>query len=186
VTIGYEKNTQKRDGQADKENHDARSPSESLGSYLRGKRMSRNITLEEVSDSTGISITILQALENEDREELPAEVYIKAFYKKYAQYLNVDYEEAQAKYQQKVQSVRKSGQPANFNTVITIKGQEENLVVEILRRLFLPLIILVLGVLIYWFYKNYLTSYNPLGFYQENLLPAVFSCFPDSLSYFLT
>jgi cytoskeletal protein RodZ len=185
VTIGYEKNTQKRDGQADKENHDARSPSESLGSYLRGKRMSRNITLEEVSDSTGISITILQALENEDREELPAEVYIKAFYKKYAQYLEVDYEEVQTKYQQKVQSIRKSERTANFNTVITLKGHEENLVVEALRRLFLPLIIVVLGVLIYWFYKNYLASYNPLGFYQENF-PAVFSCFPDFSSYFLT
>jgi cytoskeleton protein RodZ len=147
--------------------------------------MSRNITLEEVSESTGISITILHALENEDREELPAEVYIKAFYQKYAQYLDVDHEEIQAKYQQKAQSIRKSGPTSNFNTVITLKGHEENLVVEILRRLFLPLIILVLGVLIYWFYKNYLASYNPLGFYQENF-PAVFSCFPCCSSYFLT
>ena len=167
----------KKNGQADKASlEDLSGSPETLGSYLRTKRMSRNIALEEVSESTGISTTILQALENEDRDELPAEVYIKAFYKKYAQYLDADLEEIQAKYQQKTQSLKKSGHTSGFNTVITIKGQEENFFIETLRRLILPLIIIVSGILIYWIYKNYLTSYNPFGFLQQHL-PAVFSHF---------
>ncbi|KPJ99787.1 MAG: hypothetical protein AMJ60_03740 [Desulfobacterales bacterium SG8_35] len=136
--------------------------------------MSRGIALEEVSDSTGISAAVLQALENEDREQLPAEVYVKAFYKKYAEYLGVDFEEIQVKYQQQTKSLKKTGQSSNFSTVITLKGQEENLLTEILRRLFLPLAILILGVLLYWIYKNYLTPFNPLGFYQKHL-PSVCS-----------
>ncbi len=164
----------KKNEQVEKADHDARSgSSETLGSLLRHKRMGRNITLEEVSATTGISTKILQALENENRDELPAEVYIKAFYKKYAQNLDVDVEEIEARYQQKSQSLEKSGQTSNFNTVITIKGQEESLLAEILRRLLLPLIIIVSGVLIYWVYKNYLVSFNPFGFLQEYLSEVV-------------
>jgi len=164
----------KKNEQVEKADHDIRSSlSETLGSLLRHKRMGRNITLEEVSVTTGISTKILQALENENRDELPAEVYIKAFYKKYAQYLDVDAEEIEAKYQQKSQSLKKSGQTSNFNTVITIKGQEESFLAEILRRLLLPLIIIVSGVFMYWVYKNYLVSFNPFGFLQEYLSEVV-------------
>jgi cytoskeletal protein RodZ len=46
---------------------------------LRNRRLSGNITLEEVSGSTGITTAILQTLEVEDREGLLAEVYINAF-----------------------------------------------------------------------------------------------------------
>ena len=125
--------------------------------------MGRDIALEEVSESTGITTSVLQALENGDREKLPAEVYIKAFYKKYAEYLGLDTEEIQVKIQQPAQDLKKAGSRSDFSTVITLKGQEENLFVAILRRLFLPIIILLLGVLFYWLYKNYLTPYNPLG-----------------------
>ena len=167
----------KKNGQADKASHeDLSGSSETLGSYLRNKRMSRNIALEEVSDSTGISTTILQALENEDRDELPAEVYIKAFYKKYAQYLDADPEEIQAKYQQKAGNLKKSGRTSGFNTVITIKGQEENFFIETLRRLLLPLIIIVSVILVYWIYKNYLTSYNPFGFLRQHVPAFVSYC----------
>jgi len=125
--------------------------------------MGRDIALEEVSESTGISTSVLEALENGDREKLPAEVYIKAFYKKYAEYLGLDPEEIHVKIQQPAQNLKKAGSRADFSTVITLKGQEENLFVAILRRLFLPITILVLGVLFYWIYKNYLAPYNPIG-----------------------
>ena len=90
---------QKSNESIEKGNYDARlNFSETLGSYLRNRRLSRNINLDEVSGSTGITTAILQALEDKDREELPAEVYINAFYKKYAQYLEADSEEIKVKY----------------------------------------------------------------------------------------
>jgi cytoskeletal protein RodZ len=178
VGIGSEKQVKKNSGQGDKKNHDARSASAgTIGAYLREKRMSRDIDREEVSAATGISTMVLQALENDDRDNLPAEVYIKAFYKKYAEYLDLDFEEVQAKYQQQAQSLKKVRRRFDFSTVITLKGQGGNIFTETLRRLFLPIAVLFLGILFYLIYKNYLAPYNPLGFYPEQ-----FPAFCSSLS----
>jgi len=158
----------KRNGPGNMKNPQARlDASVTIGAYLRDKRLGRNVSLEEVSAATGITSPVLQALENEEREKLPAEVYIKAFYKKYAEYLGLDSAEIQAKYQQQAGVMKKPRSRAHLSTVITLKGQEENIFGEILRRLFLPLAILGLGVLLYWLYKNYLSPFNPLGIYRE-------------------
>ncbi len=167
-------------------NPDARlSSSETIGAYLRDKRLSRNISLEEVAGATGITSTVLQALEKEEWDQLPAEVYVKGFYKKYAEYLGMDSSDIQAKYQQQTQGLKKIRSRAHFNTVITLKGQEENDFAGILRRAILPLAIVIIGALLYWIYKNYLSVYNPLGFYPQHypsvssvLLthPSVFFC----------
>jgi cytoskeletal protein RodZ len=151
------------------EMHDARFDSaEKIGAYLQEKRLSRDIGLDEVSAATGISTAVLLALENGEREKLPAEVYIRAFYKKYAAYLGIDTDEISAQYQQKKQSPKKGGNNFDFNPVVTLKGREENPFVETLRRLFLPLAIFILGIVVYLLYKNYLAPYNPLGFCREN------------------
>lgn len=143
--------------------------------------MSRDIGPEEVSAATGISSTVLHALENDDREQLPAEVYIKGFYKKYAEYLGLDFEDLQAKYQQQAKSLKKTGRRFDFSTVITLRGQGEKIFTETFRRLFLLLIILVLGCLLYWIYKNYLAPYNSLGFYLDQF-PAFYSLLSSNAS----
>ena len=173
--IGAEKQLGKRSGHGDKKNHDARKDSaRTIGTYLRDKRMNRDIGLEEVSAATGISSTVLRALENDDRDKLPAEVYVKAFYRKYAEYLDVDFEELQAKYQQQAQNLKKTRRRFDFSTVITLRGQGGNIVTETLRRLLLPIVILLFGFLLYWIYNNYLAPNNPLGFYLEQI-PAFYS-----------
>ena len=131
---------QKTNGPGDKKNQGARPGcAGSIGAYMRDKRISRDIGTEEVSAATGISTTVLQALENDDRENLPAEVYIKAFYKKYAEYLGLDFAEVQAKYQQQAQSLKKTRRRFDFNTVVTLKGHGGSIFTETLRRLFLPM-----------------------------------------------
>lgn len=173
--IGAEKQFEKRSGHGDKKNNDARNDSaRTIGTYLRDKRMNRDIGLEEVSAATGISSTVLRALENDDRDKLPAEVYVKAFYRKYAEYLDVDFEELQAKYQQQAQNLKKTRRRFDFSTVITLRGQGGNIVTETFRRLLLPIVILLFGFLLYWIYNNYLAPNNPLGFYLEQI-PAFYS-----------
>jgi transcriptional regulator with XRE-family HTH domain len=173
--IGAEKQFEKRSGHGDKKNNDARNDSaRTIGTYLRDKRMNRDIGLEEVSAATGISSTVLRALENDDRDNLPAEVYVKAFYRKYAEYLDVDFEELQAKYQQQAQNLKKTRRRFDFSTVITLRGQGGNIVTETFRRLLLPIVILLFGFLLYWIYNNYLAPNNPLGFYLEQI-PAFYS-----------
>lgn len=173
--IGAEKQLGKRSGHGDKKNHDARKDSaRTIGTYLRDKRMNRDIDREEVSAATGISSTVLGALENDDRDNLPAEVYVKAFYRKYAEYLDVDFEELQARYQQQAQNLKKTRRRFDFSTVITLRGQGGNIVTETLRRLLLPIVILLFGFLLYWIYNNYLAPNNPLGFYLEQI-PSIYS-----------
>jgi len=167
-------------------NNDAREgSSETIGAYLRDIRMGRDISLGEVNAATGISTAVLQALENEDKEQLPAEVYIKAFYKKYAEYLGVDSEEIRAKYHQQAQGLKKVRRRFNFNPVTTLKGQEEKRFARILHRLLLPAAIFVLGVLLYLIYKNYLAPpYNPLGFYREHVPAFCSLLFKNSAGFF--
>jgi cytoskeletal protein RodZ len=133
---------------------------------LQEKRISRNVGLEEVSEATGISTGVLKTLEDDDREQFPAEVYIKAFYKKYAKYLGLDPDEILSTYQQQSQRQSKKGGRYNFSTVVELKGHGESLFAEIARRLFVPIIVVLGGALLYWIYSNYLAPYNPLDFFK--------------------
>ena len=133
---------------------------------MQEKRISLNIGLEEVSEATGISSGVLKTLENDDREQFPAEVYVKAFYKKYAEFLALDPEKILSAYQQ--QSHKKSKARGRFNssTVVTLKGQEEALFSGISRKLLVPIIVVLGAVLLYWIYSNYLFSYDPIDFFK--------------------
>jgi cytoskeletal protein RodZ len=133
---------------------------------LQEKRVSLNIGLEEVSEATGISTGVLKTLESDDREHFPAELYVKAFYKKYADFLELDPEEVLSAYQQKSQRRGKSRGRYSFGTVVTLKGQEESLFVEIARKFLVPIVVVLGAVSLYWIYSNYLSSYNPIDYFK--------------------
>ena len=155
----------KKSGPGDMKNNDSPpSSSETVGAFLHGERLQRGIALEEVAEATGISTTVLAALEDDDRERLPAAVYTRAFYRKYAAFLALDPEEILGRYQKAARDPQEEGSRVNFGTGIILKGQEENRFGGLLRRLFLPLVILAAGALLYWLYKKYLAGYNPFGF----------------------
>ena len=139
---------------------------DTIGAYLKETRLKCNIGLEEVSEATGISPGVLKTLENNDRKQFPAEIYIKAFYKKYAEHLGLDPEEILSAYQQQSQKRSKTRGRLNFSTVVTLKGNGESLFVEIARRLFVPILLVLGAVLLYWIYNNFLAPYNPLDFFK--------------------
>ncbi len=74
-------------------------PNESFGEYLRRERSLRNIPLEEISQRTRISMKVLQALEEERWEDLPAEVYVRGFLRTYSRYLGLDENEVLTRYE---------------------------------------------------------------------------------------
>ncbi|MBW2467421.1 MAG: helix-turn-helix domain-containing protein [Deltaproteobacteria bacterium] len=121
--------------------------------------MSLNIGLEEVSEATGISAGVLKALEIGDREKFPAEVYVKAFYKKYAQYLGLNPEEILSAYQPQSNLQKKAKSRYNLGTGITLKDQDESIFSEIAGWLYVPIIVILGGVILYWIYVNYLAPY---------------------------
>src|SRR5260370_25182682 len=69
------------------------SSSLSFGEELRRERVIRDISLEEISQSTKISVRLLRALEESDVQKLPAPTFTRGFIRAYARHLGIDPEE---------------------------------------------------------------------------------------------
>ena len=63
---------------------------ESIGENLREARHNRKVSLEDASRATRIKIEILEQLESDEFDRLPAPAYTKGFLKLYAEYLGLD------------------------------------------------------------------------------------------------
>lgn len=61
-----------------------------IGETLRSNRERRGITVEQVAQDTRISLRFIEALEDEQFDELPAPVYVRGFLRSYANYLKID------------------------------------------------------------------------------------------------
>jgi len=61
-----------------------------IGEALRAARDARGLSLEEAAQDTRISLRFLEALEDEQFDELPAPVYVRGFTRSYANYLGID------------------------------------------------------------------------------------------------
>jgi cytoskeleton protein RodZ len=61
-----------------------------IGITLRSTRIQRGLTIEQVAQDTRISARFLEALENEEFDELPAPVYVRGFLRSYCNYLHLD------------------------------------------------------------------------------------------------
>ncbi|HET7440900.1 MAG TPA: RodZ domain-containing protein [Terriglobales bacterium] len=66
----------------------------SFGERLRREREKRDISLDDVSVSTKISIRMLRALEEEKFDQLPGGIFNKGFVRAYARHLGIDEEQA--------------------------------------------------------------------------------------------
>jgi len=66
----------------------------SFGRYLKNVRLDKGINLKQVSMDTRIGIDNLLALEREDHDRLPAEVFVKGFIRSYAKSVGADANEA--------------------------------------------------------------------------------------------
>ena len=65
----------------------------SFGEELRRERVVREISLEEISSATKISLRLLQALEDGDLRKLPPPTFTRGFIRAYAGHLGIDPEE---------------------------------------------------------------------------------------------
>lgn len=64
----------------------------SIGEYLRQSRQSRRLEIADISQELHIRPEYLQALEHDQWDKLPGEVYALGFLRSYARYLGVDAE----------------------------------------------------------------------------------------------
>ena len=61
-----------------------------VGNKLRDARARRKLSLQEVEEATKIRARYLQAIENEDWDELPGDIYARAFIRTYGSLLGLD------------------------------------------------------------------------------------------------
>ncbi len=73
---------------------------ESFGNSLRQQREFRSISLEEIAETTMISLRFLQAIENGDFHSLPHPTFVKGFLRAYAKHIGLDGDEVVLGYEQ--------------------------------------------------------------------------------------
>ena len=70
----------------------------SFGRYLQAIRLEKKISLEQVAAQTRVGLELLLLVEQEDYDQLPAEVYVKGFLRSYAAAIGADGDEAVRRY----------------------------------------------------------------------------------------
>jgi cytoskeleton protein RodZ len=79
----------------------------SFGRYLHAIRLEKKISLEQVAKQTRIGLGNLMLVEQEDHEQLPAEVFVKGFLRSYAAAIGADGDEAVRRYESRLNVVQK-------------------------------------------------------------------------------
>src|SRR6202158_4568262 len=71
---------------------------DTFGEHLRREREMRGVSLEEITAATRIGTRFLQAIENEQWDQLPGGVFNRGFVRAVARYLGLDEENTVAEY----------------------------------------------------------------------------------------
>ena len=79
----------------------------SFGRYLQTIRQENKISLEQVSQQTRIGLGNLLLIEQENHEQLPAQVYVKGFLRSYAKAVGADDDEVIRRYESCLDVVQK-------------------------------------------------------------------------------
>jgi cytoskeletal protein RodZ len=75
---------------------------EEFGAYLKAQRELRGVSLKEISSETKIPLRHLDALEGNEQDELPDEVFVKGYIKAYADSIGADVDEILTAYDETV------------------------------------------------------------------------------------
>ena len=81
---------------------------QNFGSYLQTIRLEKRIKLEEVSNKTKIRLDTLRYIEEEDFNNLPAEVFVKGFLRSFAIAIKADEKEVIDRYTSFLESTRQT------------------------------------------------------------------------------
>jgi hypothetical protein len=84
-----------------------------LGPYLRRERERRGMTLRTISESTKVSVALLEGLEADDVSRWPGGIFRRAFVRSYAQCVGLDPDEVVKKFEQQHQPAEPQAPLAN-------------------------------------------------------------------------
>lgn len=81
-----------------------------IGSLLKQTRVTKGYSLEEIEEATKIRARYLEAIENEEFDLLPGQVYVIAFLRNYARYLGVNDDELVQQYKEQFAGAKAAAQ----------------------------------------------------------------------------
>lgn len=140
----------------------------SLGSLFLRERTKKNISLEEVAESTCIHITTLRAIEGGDRSRMPAEVFSRGFVKLYAEYLGLDIQDIMDRYNSEI--VALGGYDSEHNELLSgssFMGKAPFFTLPKIILLIFILILIALGCYYWWGGNNSPSSRQSRNVYFE-------------------
>ena len=142
----------------------------SFGHYLQAIRLEKKISLEKVSAQTRIRRSNLLLIEQEDHENLPAEVFVKGFLRSYADAIGADGDEAVDRYESRLDVVQKIVVSDNF-----IGKSVPKMWWKLLMSTVLFLILIGVSIFGVAFFHNQAVTNKPLEqkASEEKALPAV-------------
>lgn len=73
-------------------------PEEGLGASLKKHRQGLEISLQQISEQTRISESILEAIEADRYDDLPASVFVRGFLRQYARFVGLDADQVVSQY----------------------------------------------------------------------------------------
>jgi len=79
-----------------------------FGRYLQAARAGMNIRLEQVAEETRIAVSTLEAIEGEDFNRLPPDVFLRGFLRAYAKAIAADPDEAVRRYDASLRRLQRS------------------------------------------------------------------------------
>ncbi len=120
---------------------------ESIGEALRNARLEKGFTFEQIENDTKIQRRYLEAMENEQWEILPGQVYLKSFFRIYSRYVGI----SETYYYQLMNEQIARPVPKHHAKKINIKVSS-----QVKTRIILTLVAVFLLVGTSYFYKQYL------------------------------
>lgn len=140
-----------------------------VGDCLRRKREELGYSVKEAGARLGIKVEYLESLENGDYENLPPQVYVRGFLKSYANFLDIDSNQAIKIYNREVTFLERDFLKEKDPKKERVRLRSLVVITPKLITLFLSL--LVFSVLFYYLYhqinsfnsKPYLFLENPAG-----------------------
>jgi Helix-turn-helix domain len=97
-----------------------------LGAYLRAERERRDLALRTISESTKVSLPLLEGLESDDISRWPGGIFRRAFVRSYAEAVGLDPDDV-------FQRFERQYRPAGSDTLALDSGQPPREIVALAR-----------------------------------------------------
>ncbi|NPA48528.1 MAG: helix-turn-helix domain-containing protein [Thermodesulfobacteria bacterium] len=126
---------------------------ERFGEYLRKQREIRGFSLDEIAEQTKISLRALRAIEAEDWEILPAEIYVRGFIRCYCETIGLDPHEALLRFEEAYLPYKRQKEEKRHKETEYLTGKGRSpLFWVVLALVFLAL--LIMGGYFFWHKKS--------------------------------